>query len=79
MYPKRLPIMDKRTVEVLHYAGHLKSKQRNETSYAAFRAAIFGIAQQCPRWSLRNIDRALFAYHKFEFEPCLKKASICTA
>ncbi len=79
MYPKRLPIIDKRTVEVLHYAGHLKSKQRNETSYAAFRAAIFGIAQQCPRWSLREIDRALFAYHKIEFEPCLKNASICTA
>ena len=65
-YPDRFPIMDKRTVETLFCAGYIKSKQRDSARYVPFREAIQGIAQRHINWSLRQIDRALFAYHKQE-------------
>lgn len=74
LYPERFPIMDVRTTEVLYFAAKLiKSKQRDLNHYAPFRVAIMNIHQQCPRWSLREIDRSLVAYHKLELEPKLRK------
>lgn len=72
MYPQSFPIMDIRTVETLYYAGYIKSKTRDQKRYIPFRYAILSIATDYPKWSLRQIDRALFAYHKIYFEPKIK-------
>lgn len=69
MYPQSFPIMDIRTVETLYHAGYIESKARDQKRYIPFRSAILTIANNCPRWSLRQIDRALFAYHKIELAP----------
>src|ERR1700730_1075243 len=59
-----MPIIDVRTVEVLFDARLILTKQRDLGHYEEFRKAIDGIRHRCPNWSLRQIDRALFAYHK---------------
>jgi hypothetical protein len=64
IHPQSMPIIDVRTVEVLFKAGLLSTDRRDLGHYEEFRRAIEGIRQRCPRWSLRQIDRALFAYHK---------------
>ena len=65
IYPDRFPIMDIRTVEVLYNADYLKSKLRDAKRYPNFKIAILSIERRCLRWTLRQIDRALFAFHKF--------------
>ena len=62
--PDTMPIIDVRTVEVLFAAGLVSTKQRDLKHYEEFRLAIEGIRQRCPHRNLREIDRALFAYHK---------------
>jgi len=62
--PATTPIMDIRTVETLHEAGLIKHKSRTLNSFVPFKNAIVDISVSCPQWSLRQIDRALFAYHK---------------
>jgi len=64
MHPHVMPIIDVRTVEVLHAVGLLSTDRRDLAHYEEYRQAIEGIRHRCPRWSLREIDRALFAYHK---------------
>jgi hypothetical protein len=64
IHPHSMPIIDVRTVEVLFEAGLISTKQRNLAHYEEFRQAVAGIRSRCPTWSLRQIDRALFAYHK---------------
>jgi len=64
MHPQLMPIIDVRTVEVLFEAGLISGKQRNLAHYEEFRHAIDEIRRRCPGWTLRQIDRALFAYHK---------------
>jgi hypothetical protein len=64
MHPEIMPIIDVRTVEVLYAAGLLSTDRRDLAHYEEFRQAIEGIRDRCPGWSLREIDRALFAYHK---------------
>lgn len=64
MHPQMMPIIDVRTVKVLHAAGLLSTDRRTLSHYEEFRRAIEGIRQRCAGWSLREIDRALFAYHK---------------
>jgi hypothetical protein len=64
MHPERMPIIDVRTVEVLFEAGLVSSKGRELAHYEGFRRVIDAIRRRCPTWSLRQIDRALFAYHK---------------
>ena len=64
IYPDKFPIMDVRTVEVLHTGGYIKFKSRDAQRYPAFKAAIFSIHQQSPRWTLRQIDRALLLFIK---------------
>jgi thermostable 8-oxoguanine DNA glycosylase len=64
MYPQSFPIMDIRTAETLYYAGYIRSKARDQKCYIFFQSTILTIAKDHPKWSLRQIDRALFAYHK---------------
>ena len=64
MYPHAMPIIDVRTVEVLYAAGLLSTDSRDLAHYEEYRQAIEGIRHRCSGWSLREIDRALFAYHK---------------
>jgi thermostable 8-oxoguanine DNA glycosylase len=66
MYPDKFLIMDVRTVEVLYTSGYIKFKSRDAKRYLAFRDVIFSIHRQSPGWNLRQIDRALFAFHKIE-------------
>lgn len=64
LHPQVMPIIDVRTVEVLFEAGLLSTDRRDLAHYEEFRQAIDAIRHRCPSWSLREIDRALFAYHK---------------
>ncbi len=64
IHPKYMPIIDIRTVETLYKAGRVKTKMRDLEHYEEFRRAIDGIRRQCPSRTLRQIDKALFAYHK---------------
>jgi len=64
MHPEEMPIIDVRTVGVLFVAGLISSPRRDLEHYEEFRQAILGIQSSCPERSLREIDRALFAYHK---------------
>jgi len=64
IYPNSFPIIDIRTAETLHYAGRIKSKSTDFSHYTSFRSEILKIVRENPRFSLRDIDRALFAYHK---------------
>ena len=74
MYPNIFPIMDIRTAETLHYAGRIESKSTSFTHYTPFKAEILKIRKENPGFSLREIDRALFAYHKIYLEPKLQKS-----
>jgi len=62
--PENTPIIDVRTVEVLLEARRISTKQRGLEHYEQFRKAIDVIRDDCPERTLRQIDRALFAYHK---------------
>jgi hypothetical protein len=64
MHPQSMPIMDVRTISVLFRAGLITTQQKDLAHYEEFRQTIEGIRRTCPGWSLRQIDRALFAYHK---------------
>ena len=72
MDPDAIPINDYRTVEVLHYAGLLLHLSRDAKRFPAFMQTILKIRENCPSFTLRQIDRALFAYHKQYFEPEIK-------
>ena len=63
MYPDSFPIMDFRTVEVLLGLGCINSKSKEPENYPKFAAVLRSIAEKTPH-SLRDVDRALFAYHK---------------
>jgi hypothetical protein len=62
--PDTMRIIDRRTVETLHTAGRISTKQCDLKHYEEFRNAIDRIKRDCPNWTLRQIDTALFAYHK---------------
>ena len=82
MYPQFFPIMDIRTAETLHCAGYIRSKARDQKRYILYQSTILSIAKDHPKWSLRQIDRALFAYHKIDLGPKIKdkegKAKKCS-
>jgi len=73
MYPTVFPIIDIRTVETLQHVGLLRSPATNLTRYPAFMAAILKIASENSVFTLREIDRALFSYHKIILSPSLKR------
>lgn len=70
IHPAIFPIVDIRTVETLQQAGNLNASisvyhYRNTIKgYESFRSAIKELKARFPRSSFREIDRALFAYHK---------------
>ncbi len=68
-YPDRFPIIDVRTAETLYHLGYIESPKVSAKRYAAFRDAIRRIQGQCPQYSLRQIDMALFAYDKKRPKP----------
>ena len=73
MYPDVFPIIDIRTVETLKHAGLLQSSATDLLRYPVFKVAILKIASENSGFSLREIDRALFSYHKMIFSPSLKR------
>lgn len=64
MYPDSFPIIDVRTTQVLYDFGYISKCSSDQKYYLTFKVAIHKIAHDCPGFSLREIDRALFAYHK---------------
>jgi hypothetical protein len=64
MYPDSFPIIDIRTVETLHCAGRIKHCSTDASGYAPFRTEMLSILRQISPFTLRELDRALFAYHK---------------
>lgn len=64
IYPFTFPIFDRRTVDVLLHYELIQHKSTGVNQYPAFREAILRIQRNCPDWNLRQIDRALFAFHK---------------
>ena len=64
IHPEMMPIIDVRTIGVLFKAGLISTDRKDLSHYEEFRRAIEQIRRKCPGWSLRQIDRALFAYHK---------------
>jgi hypothetical protein len=73
MYPNIFPIIDIRTAETLHCAGRIESRLTSLVHYPAFKSEILKINRDNPCFSLRKIDRALFAYHKIYLSPKLKQ------
>jgi len=71
IFPKKIPIMDVRTAEILQEKDYIESTQRTQKNFEPFQKAILKIKSNCPKWSLRQIDRVLFAFHK------RKKAKKC--
>jgi len=62
--PQNMPIFDVRTAQVLFNAGILSTGRTDYGRYEEYRLAIEAIRSGHPIWTLRQIDRALFAYHK---------------
>jgi len=73
IYPNSFPIIDIRTAETLYYAGRIKSKSTYFSHYASFRSEMLKIAKENPSFTLREIDRALSAYHKIYLSPKSKE------
>jgi hypothetical protein len=63
-HPQTMPIIDVRTIGVLFKAGLISTEKKDLDHYEEFRLAIEGIRHRCTGWTLRQIDRSLFAYHK---------------
>lgn len=82
--PLAIPIIDRRTVEVLRYFKCLEgptscyTEPRKKLGYHTFHNRISGIQRKCAKqWNLRQIDRALFAYHKIELSGSTKVRQGC--
>jgi len=69
-YRGEFPIMDIRTAEVLYCFCQLRSEKRGWKEYDHFKSVMLSVAQQSGDL-LRRADKALFAFHKCEFEPKL--------
>ena len=63
IYPLIFPIMDVRVTDVLYDFGYLKAKIKSINNYSKYHKVILDINAQS-KCSLREIDRALFAYDK---------------
>ncbi len=67
IFPSVFPIYDFRTTETLHYFSYIKSKIVSPRYYREFRETIQSVREELDRYDLRQIDRALFAFHKISF------------
>ena len=70
-YPSEFPIIDIRTVEVLYFCGCLKSTRTHYMGYDPFQDEMLKLAKEQGH-SLREIDKALFAYHKNKLQREIK-------
>jgi thermostable 8-oxoguanine DNA glycosylase len=66
LWPNEYPIIDIRTVTILNHFDYINWKTINDKNYWIFKERINEI-QKNTGLSLRDIDRALFAYHKNNF------------
>jgi len=78
MFSETFPIYDCRTTEALNSFGYLESKTVSPARYPEFQKAILRIKGELVRYSLRQIDRALFAYHKTCFGKTARRVSKCS-
>lgn len=64
--PSEIPIIDIRTVETLFFLKRISFVKRSNfyQGYPEFRATISKIHDTFPKFTLRQIDRALFSFHK---------------
>ena len=75
IYPDSFPIVDVRTSETLYVAGCIPKPQAGSLAqYSKFRSVMLKIRQTSGSRNLRELDRALFAYHKIEMGGLLSKA-----
>lgn len=71
IYPNEFPIIDIRTVESLQALGYidknksLYSIRDTIKGYYFYRSVILDIVRKCKK-SLRDVDKALFKYHKIK-------------
>jgi hypothetical protein len=68
MHPETMPIMDSRAAECFWSMGLISTKNTYPSHYNQFRRAMDSLRSRCPNWTLRQIDRALMAYHILEFD-----------
>ena len=66
VYPDKFPIVDYRVTEVLNDADKLESQSITQSSYKVYLKAIMDICREIG-CDIRTLDRALFAYHKFNY------------
>lgn len=66
MYPNSFPIIDFRTAEILNRAGLVRSKSTAASRYTSFRSAMLTILKEVSPFTLRQMDRAIFSYHKIQ-------------
>jgi len=71
IYPSTFPIFDVRVAEALYYNKCLDSKGRTPANYVNYCNKILKI-KDSTNSTLRDIDIALFAYHKKELQPKLR-------
>lgn len=64
IHPQNMPIIDVRTVETLYAARRIRTKTRDLQHYEEFRKAMDLLRSELPKFTLRQIDKALFAFHK---------------
>lgn len=63
--PKSFPIYDVRTVAVLKLREEIENRTPAFSHYKRFMEVILSVKRNCSKsWTLRQIDRALFAFHK---------------
>jgi len=75
MYPDTYPIIDIRTAETIYLSCRIKSPNRGDyRTYDSFRSVILELKKKTG-CTLRQIDRALFAYHKEIIQP--KMNGVC--
>lgn len=63
IFPDTYPIFDVRTVEALRHLGANIVLTRSVNTYPLFRDQIIYAQVTLERWTLRQLDRALFAFH----------------
>ncbi len=73
MYPHRFPISDVRTIQVLNYFKENVHKSQSLNGYKLFRACLLRLQTENPKWNLRQLDMALFGFHKLNKELFKKK------
>lgn len=64
IYPDTYPIFDFRTLAALRHLGADLGKSFSVNNYYRFREYLISTQVDLNRWTLRELDRAIFAFHK---------------